>query len=102
MVAATRVIGTFIASIQPQIEGHIVKRTLAMFAVVLTTGISGSFDAFAGDNVFKEFGDDVSDLGKQIGKTGKEVGKQIGETGKQVGKDIAKGTKDIGKAFSGD
>lgn len=78
------------------------KRTLAMFAVVLTTGLSGSFDAIAKDNVFKEFGEDMSELGRQIGKTGKEVGKDIGKTGKQIGKDVAKGVKDVGKAFSGD
>lgn len=78
------------------------KRTLATLAIVLTTGISGSFDALAEDNVFEEFGEDVSDLGKQIGKTGKEVGRQIGKTGKQIGKDVAKGANDVGKAFSGD
>ena len=78
------------------------KQTLVMIALVLTTGISSSFDASAGDNVFKEFGEDVSDLGKHIGKAGKDVGKQLGKTGKEIGKDISKGAKDVGKAFSGD
>lgn len=78
------------------------KRTLALLAVVLTTGLSGSFDALAKDNVFEEFGEDASQLGKRIGKTGKEVGKDLGKAGKQIGKDFAKGAKDVGKAVSGD
>ncbi len=78
------------------------KQTLAMIALVLTIGITCSFDAAAGDNVFKEFGEDASDLGKHIGKAGKDVGKQLGKTGKEIGKDISKRTKDVVKAFSGD
>ena len=78
------------------------KRTLAILTVVLVSGLSDPSGAVAEDNVFKEIGEDFSDLGKQMGKTGKEVGKQIGKTGKQVGKDVAKGAKDVGKAFSGD
>jgi predicted small secreted protein len=78
------------------------KRTLLVFAVVLTTGLFALHDALAADNVFKEFGEDASQLGKRIGKTGKEVGKDLGKAGKQIGKDFAKGAKDVGKAISGD
>ena len=77
------------------------KRTLAIFAMVLISGIAGSSGALADENVFQEIGEDFSNLGKEIGKTGKEVGKQLGKTGKQVGKDVSKGAKDVGKAFSG-
>ena len=78
------------------------KRTLAIFAMVLISGIAGSSGALADENVFQEIGEDFSNLGKEIGKTGKEVGKQLGKTGKQVGKDVSKGAKDVGKAFSGE
>ena len=78
------------------------KQTLAMIAVVLATGASSSFNAASDDNVFKEFGEDASDLGKHIGKAGKDVGKQLGKTGKEIGSDISKRAKDVGKAFSGD
>ena len=57
------------------------KRTLAIFAMVLISEIAGSSGALADENVFQEIGEDFSNLGKEIGKTGKEVGKQLGKTG---------------------
>lgn len=74
------------------------RRTLISFAVVLTTALPVSFDTYAGDNVFKEIGEDTRKLGGRMGKSGKQLGKDLGGVGKQIGKDFAKAVKDVRKS----
>ncbi len=78
------------------------RRTLISFALVLTAGLPVSLHVHAGDNVFKEIGEDASKLPGRMGKTGKEVGQDLGRFGKQLGKDFSKGAKDFGKVIRGD
>lgn len=71
-------------------------KRLSLFILTLCIIAAGSnFEVHAGDNIFREFGKDAKNAGKQAGKAGKQVGKDIGKAGKNVGKSISNETRKL-------
>ena len=67
---------------------------LSFFALSVALSLEAT-GVRAEDNLFRQFGKDVREAGRQMKKTGKQVGKDLSRTGKKIGKAMSDGTRNL-------